>query len=136
MNPKCQRNSGKDHSGRRNPVYVSRVLSAMVTLIPHTYLTRVVMYSLFTFFNRKNRHLFFILGISLWACVLSSHIRSIVMMIEVCCWADGAVTMREASIPCPGGAAWRFCAPGTNNSVCRSDTDSAGCLRRSPVRVR
>lgn len=30
MNPKCQRNSGKDHSGRRNPVYVSRVLSAMV----------------------------------------------------------------------------------------------------------
>ncbi|XP_069567312.1 protein-glutamine gamma-glutamyltransferase 2 [Brachyistius frenatus] len=30
MNPKCLRNPGKDHSGRRNPIYVSRVLSAMV----------------------------------------------------------------------------------------------------------
>uniref|UniRef100_A0A3B4B0V2 Protein-glutamine gamma-glutamyltransferase 2 n=1 Tax=Periophthalmus magnuspinnatus TaxID=409849 RepID=A0A3B4B0V2_9GOBI len=30
MNPKCLRNPGKDHSGRRNPVYVCRVLSAMV----------------------------------------------------------------------------------------------------------
>ncbi|XP_076870442.1 protein-glutamine gamma-glutamyltransferase 2 [Brachyhypopomus gauderio] len=29
-NPKCQRNPGKDCSGRRNPVYVTRVLSAMV----------------------------------------------------------------------------------------------------------
>lgn len=35
MNPKCLRNPAKDHSGRRNPVYISRVLSAMVTLIPH-----------------------------------------------------------------------------------------------------
>uniref|UniRef100_A0A3Q2CJY6 Protein-glutamine gamma-glutamyltransferase 2 n=1 Tax=Cyprinodon variegatus TaxID=28743 RepID=A0A3Q2CJY6_CYPVA len=30
MNPKCLRNPGKDHSGRRNPIYVTRVLSAMV----------------------------------------------------------------------------------------------------------
>lgn len=30
MNPKCLRNPGKDCSGRRNPIYVSRVLSAMV----------------------------------------------------------------------------------------------------------
>lgn len=30
MNPKCLRNPGKDHSGRRNPIYVCRVLSAMV----------------------------------------------------------------------------------------------------------
>ncbi|CAN9512383.1 unnamed protein product [Ophioblennius macclurei] len=30
MNPKCLRNPGKDYSGRRNPIYVSRVLSAMV----------------------------------------------------------------------------------------------------------
>ncbi|KAK6319620.1 hypothetical protein J4Q44_G00108310 [Coregonus suidteri] len=30
MNPKCLRNPGKDASGRRNPIYVSRVLSAMV----------------------------------------------------------------------------------------------------------
>ncbi|XP_072320520.1 protein-glutamine gamma-glutamyltransferase 2-like [Eucyclogobius newberryi] len=30
MNPKCLRNPGKDHSGRRNAVYVCRVLSAMV----------------------------------------------------------------------------------------------------------
>ncbi|XP_047440076.1 protein-glutamine gamma-glutamyltransferase 2 [Mugil cephalus] len=30
MNPKCLRNPSKDHSGRRNPIYVSRVLSAMV----------------------------------------------------------------------------------------------------------
>uniref|UniRef100_A0A8C6MCI9 Protein-glutamine gamma-glutamyltransferase 2 n=1 Tax=Nothobranchius furzeri TaxID=105023 RepID=A0A8C6MCI9_NOTFU len=30
MNPKCLRNPGKDYSGRRNAVYVSRVLSAMV----------------------------------------------------------------------------------------------------------
>nr|XP_057910231.1 protein-glutamine gamma-glutamyltransferase 2 isoform X2 [Doryrhamphus excisus] len=30
MNPKCLRNPGKDCSGRRNPMYVSRVLSAMV----------------------------------------------------------------------------------------------------------
>ncbi|KAK5615047.1 hypothetical protein CRENBAI_006549 [Crenichthys baileyi] len=30
MNPKCLRNPGKDYSGRRNPVYVTRVLSAMV----------------------------------------------------------------------------------------------------------
>lgn len=30
MNPKCRRNPGKDHSGRRNPIYVCRVLSAMV----------------------------------------------------------------------------------------------------------
>ncbi|KAF5909337.1 protein-glutamine gamma-glutamyltransferase 2-like, partial [Clarias magur] len=29
-NPKCQKNPGKDSSGRRNPIYVSRVLSAMV----------------------------------------------------------------------------------------------------------
>ncbi|XP_061641341.1 protein-glutamine gamma-glutamyltransferase 2 isoform X2 [Phyllopteryx taeniolatus] len=29
-NPKCLRNPGKDCSGRRNPIYVSRVLSAMV----------------------------------------------------------------------------------------------------------
>lgn len=35
MNPKCLRNPGKDHSGRRNPVYISRALSAMVTFIPH-----------------------------------------------------------------------------------------------------
>lgn len=34
MNPKCLRNPGKDHSGRRNPVYVSRVLSAMVNHTP------------------------------------------------------------------------------------------------------
>lgn len=31
MNPKCLRNPGKDFSGRRNPIYVSRVLSAMVS---------------------------------------------------------------------------------------------------------
>uniref|UniRef100_UPI003AAD8477 protein-glutamine gamma-glutamyltransferase 2 n=1 Tax=Centroberyx gerrardi TaxID=166262 RepID=UPI003AAD8477 len=30
MNPKYRRNPGKDCSGRRNPIYVSRVLSAMV----------------------------------------------------------------------------------------------------------
>uniref|UniRef100_A0A3Q3N1B8 Protein-glutamine gamma-glutamyltransferase 2 n=1 Tax=Mastacembelus armatus TaxID=205130 RepID=A0A3Q3N1B8_9TELE len=30
MNPKCLKNPGKDCSGRRNPIYVSRVLSAMV----------------------------------------------------------------------------------------------------------
>ncbi|XP_061841690.1 protein-glutamine gamma-glutamyltransferase 2 [Nerophis lumbriciformis] len=30
MNPKCLRNPGKDCSGRRNPIYVCRVLSAMV----------------------------------------------------------------------------------------------------------
>ncbi|XP_061689654.1 protein-glutamine gamma-glutamyltransferase 2 [Syngnathoides biaculeatus] len=30
MNPKCLRNPGKDCSGRRNPIYVARVLSAMV----------------------------------------------------------------------------------------------------------
>uniref|UniRef100_A0A8B9RM22 Protein-glutamine gamma-glutamyltransferase 2 n=1 Tax=Astyanax mexicanus TaxID=7994 RepID=A0A8B9RM22_ASTMX len=30
VNPKYQRNPGKDCSGRRNPIYVSRVLSAMV----------------------------------------------------------------------------------------------------------
>uniref|UniRef100_A0A8C7GHB8 protein-glutamine gamma-glutamyltransferase n=1 Tax=Oncorhynchus kisutch TaxID=8019 RepID=A0A8C7GHB8_ONCKI len=30
MNPKCLRNPGKDASGRKNPIYVSRVLSAMV----------------------------------------------------------------------------------------------------------
>ncbi|XP_068576373.1 protein-glutamine gamma-glutamyltransferase 2 [Cebidichthys violaceus] len=30
MNPKCLKNPGKDYSGRRNPIYVSRVLSAMV----------------------------------------------------------------------------------------------------------
>uniref|UniRef100_A0A3P8Y3Z1 Protein-glutamine gamma-glutamyltransferase 2 n=1 Tax=Esox lucius TaxID=8010 RepID=A0A3P8Y3Z1_ESOLU len=30
MNPKCLRNPGKDASGRRNPIYVSRVISAMV----------------------------------------------------------------------------------------------------------
>ncbi|KAK3556843.1 hypothetical protein QTP70_022280 [Hemibagrus guttatus] len=30
VNPKCQRNPGKDCSGRRNPIYVTRVLSAMV----------------------------------------------------------------------------------------------------------
>ncbi|KAM3620713.1 uncharacterized protein V6R79_000899 [Siganus canaliculatus] len=30
MNPKCLRNPGKDYSGRRNPIYVCRVLSAMV----------------------------------------------------------------------------------------------------------
>lgn len=30
MNPKYLRNPGKDSSGRRNPIYVSRVLSAMV----------------------------------------------------------------------------------------------------------
>ncbi|MCI4375375.1 hypothetical protein PGIGA_G00108750 [Pangasianodon gigas] len=30
VNPKYQRNAGKDCSGRRNPIYVSRVLSAMV----------------------------------------------------------------------------------------------------------
>ncbi|KAJ0068974.1 hypothetical protein NL108_015739 [Boleophthalmus pectinirostris] len=30
MNPKCLKNPGKDHSGRRNPIYVCRVLSAMV----------------------------------------------------------------------------------------------------------
>lgn len=30
MNPKHLRNPGKDCSGRRNPIYVSRVLSAMV----------------------------------------------------------------------------------------------------------
>lgn len=30
MNPKYLRNPGKDCSGRRNPIYVSRVLSAMV----------------------------------------------------------------------------------------------------------
>ncbi|XP_019736357.1 protein-glutamine gamma-glutamyltransferase 2 isoform X2 [Hippocampus comes] len=30
MNPKCLRNPGKDCSGRRNPIYVSRVVSAMV----------------------------------------------------------------------------------------------------------
>ncbi|XP_077459278.1 protein-glutamine gamma-glutamyltransferase 2 [Stigmatopora argus] len=30
MNPKCLRNPAKDCSGRRNPIYVSRVLSAMV----------------------------------------------------------------------------------------------------------
>ncbi|XP_008407583.1 protein-glutamine gamma-glutamyltransferase 2 [Poecilia reticulata] len=30
MNPKCLRNPGKDYSGRRNPIYVTRVLSAMV----------------------------------------------------------------------------------------------------------
>uniref|UniRef100_A0A3P8V080 Protein-glutamine gamma-glutamyltransferase 2 n=1 Tax=Cynoglossus semilaevis TaxID=244447 RepID=A0A3P8V080_CYNSE len=30
MNPKYQRNPGKDCSGRRNPIYVSRVLSAMI----------------------------------------------------------------------------------------------------------
>ncbi|XP_067089457.1 protein-glutamine gamma-glutamyltransferase 2 [Osmerus mordax] len=30
MNPKYVRNPGKDSSGRRNPIYVSRVLSAMV----------------------------------------------------------------------------------------------------------
>lgn len=35
MNPKCLKNPGKDHSGRRNPVYISRVLSAMVTVIPY-----------------------------------------------------------------------------------------------------
>lgn len=29
-NPKYLRNPGKDSSGRRNPIYVSRVLSAMV----------------------------------------------------------------------------------------------------------
>lgn len=33
MNPKCLRNPGKDYSGRRNPIYVTRVLSAMVRLI-------------------------------------------------------------------------------------------------------
>lgn len=30
MNPKYLKNPGKDCSGRRNPIYVSRVLSAMV----------------------------------------------------------------------------------------------------------
>uniref|UniRef100_A0A4W6C7B9 Protein-glutamine gamma-glutamyltransferase 2 n=1 Tax=Lates calcarifer TaxID=8187 RepID=A0A4W6C7B9_LATCA len=30
MNPRCLNNPGKDCSGRRNPIYVSRVLSAMV----------------------------------------------------------------------------------------------------------
>ncbi|XP_039971609.1 protein-glutamine gamma-glutamyltransferase 2 [Xiphias gladius] len=30
MNPKCLKDPGKDCSGRRNPIYVSRVLSAMV----------------------------------------------------------------------------------------------------------
>ncbi|TMS19801.1 Protein-glutamine gamma-glutamyltransferase 2 [Larimichthys crocea] len=30
MNPKCLKNPGKDYSGRRNPIYISRVLSAMV----------------------------------------------------------------------------------------------------------
>lgn len=34
MNPKCLRNPGKDYSGRRSPVYVSRVLSAMVNQTP------------------------------------------------------------------------------------------------------
>lgn len=33
MNPKCQKNPGKDCSGRRNPIYVSRVLSAMVQYV-------------------------------------------------------------------------------------------------------
>lgn len=31
MNPKCLKNPGKDYSGRRNPIYISRVLSAMVS---------------------------------------------------------------------------------------------------------
>lgn len=30
MNPKYLRNPGKDCSGRRNPIYVTRVISAMV----------------------------------------------------------------------------------------------------------
>lgn len=32
VNPKYKRNPGKDCSGRRNPIYVSRVLSAMVRI--------------------------------------------------------------------------------------------------------
>lgn len=50
MNPKCLRNPGKDYSGRRNPVYISRVLSAMVTPIPHMCCH---VFFVFTFFNGR-----------------------------------------------------------------------------------
>lgn len=136
MNPKFLRNPGKDCSGRRNPIYVSRVLSAMVS---HAHSWSSVGLLILVFFSW------------LCECVWYSHsfgsfekgckdsftcpFRWTVMMTKECCWETGRVAMKEASAHWPGGAACRFCTNGKHKLVCLFDLDSAGCLLQSPAQV-
>lgn len=148
MNPKCLTNPGKDCSGRRNPIYVSRVLSAMVChlflLLPFTFLFRNWYLMKFCLFVWKCLNVSVIKGILeinmkwLYTFLHSFPVpgRWIVMMTKEWCWENGQMGMMEVSAQCSGGAVWRFCRTGKHKPVSLFATGSAGCLLQWPAQVR
>lgn len=130
-NPKCLRNPGKDCSGRRNPIYVSRVLSAMVrpdtarfNLFTHNHLLVLYVFKYVSFIGN--------LSFCMWK--LSG--RWTVMTTKECCWENGRVAMMEEWVRCFGGAVFRFCVTGTKKRVSLFAMDSAGCSLRWPAQVK
>lgn len=137
MNPKFLRNPGKDCSGRRNPIYVSRVLSAMVSHA-HSWSSVGLIILVFFYWCRLCECVWHVWILSFEKGCKDSFtcpFRWTVTMTKECCWESGRLALKEVSARCLGGAAWRFCANGKHKPVNLFDLDSAGCLLQSPALV-
>lgn len=127
VNPKYRRNPGKDCSGRRNPIYVSRVLSAMVriTFLQLCSLCYALIWSHFVMHIFIQTH-------------TQIHTHRWTVMTEIMGYwkAAGSKLLKVESVPCPGEGVWRFSRLGTPLLACLSALASAGCSLQLPALVR